>query len=128
MKNLLFVLVAGVILSSCSGLQVVVDYDKTVDFTKLKTFEYYGWAAESDKILNQLEKDRIERAFGDEFKSRGLEYVESDGDMVVVLYIMTQDKTSILASAPGLSSNLMRIVSWAMALYSVCANALRALS
>ena len=102
MKKLLLLAFISTLIISCSSLKVTSDWDKTVDFTKLKTFEYYGWAAESDKILNQLEKDRIERAFGDEFKSRGLEYVESDGDMVVVLYIMTQDKTSYNATTTGM--------------------------
>ena len=91
-----------VIISACSSIKITTDYDKTVDFTQLKTFEYYGWAAESDKILNQLEKDRIEAAFGVEFKKRGLEYVESGGDMVVVLFIMTENKTQYNATTTGM--------------------------
>ena len=90
------------IISACSSIKVTTDYDKTVDFTQLKTFEYYGWAAESDKIINQLEKDRIEAAFGDEFKKRGLEYVESGGDMIVVLFIMTENKTQYNATTTGM--------------------------
>lgn len=91
--RILPLLLFAAMISACSSIKVTTDYDKTVDFTQLKTFEYYGWAAESDKILNQLEKDRIEKAFGDEFRKRGLEYVEEGGDMVVVLFIMTEDKT-----------------------------------
>ena len=93
LTKILSLLLIAIIFSSCSSIKITTDYDKTVDFTQLKTFEYYGWAAESDKILNQLEKDRIERAFGEEFKKRGLEYVEENGDMVVVLFIMTEDRT-----------------------------------
>jgi len=91
-----------VIISACSSIKVTTDLDKTVDFTQLKTFEYYGWAAESDKILNQLEKDRIEAAFGVEFKKRGLEYVESGGDMVVVLFVMTENKTQYNSTTTGM--------------------------
>jgi hypothetical protein len=89
-------------LSGCSSIKVTYDYDKTVDFTKLKTFEYYGWAAESDRQLNDLEKRRIEEAFGVEFKKRGLEYVESDGDMIVVLFVMTENKTQYNATTTGM--------------------------
>jgi len=96
-----FALIVAVLIG-CSSIKITTDYDKTVDFTQLKTFEYYGWAAESDKILNQLEKDRIERAFGDEFRKRGLELVESGGDMVVVLFIMTEDKTQYNATTTGM--------------------------
>jgi len=100
--KILPLLVITAIMSSCSSVKVTTDYDNTVDFTQLKTFEYYGWAAESDKILNQLEKDRIERALGEEFKKRGLEYVEENGDMVVVLFIMTEDKTQYNATTTGM--------------------------
>ena len=90
------------IISACSSIKVTTDYDKTVDFTQLKTFEYYGWAAESDKIINQLEKDRIEAAFADEFTKRGLKHVESGGDMIVVLFIMTENKTQYNATTTGM--------------------------
>ncbi len=100
--KLLPILMIAVIMSACSSIKVTTDYDKTVDFTQLKTFEYYGWAAESDKIINQLEKDRIEAAFGAEFKKRGLEYVESGGDMIVVLFVMTENKTQYNATTTGM--------------------------
>ncbi len=64
MKNLFIALMAGVLLSSCSTLTVVSDLDKTVDFTKYKKFEYYGWTDNSDQILNRFDKERIEVAFG----------------------------------------------------------------
>lgn len=89
------ILLVGVLLTlmGCSGIQVTADYDKTVNFTQYKTFEYYGWVEESDKILSPFDKQRIEEAFGEEFKSRGYELVEEGGDLVVALYIVTQDKT-----------------------------------
>ena len=90
------------VFTACSSVKITYDYDKTIDFTQFKTFEYYGWAAESDKILNQLEKERIEHAFGEELKKRGLEYVESDGDLIVALYIMTQEKTQYNATTTGM--------------------------
>ena len=100
--KLLSIAFMAMLMASCSSVKITTDYDKTVDFTKLKTFEYYGWADDSDRILNDLEKRRIEAAFGDEFKKRGLKYVESGGDMIVVLHIMTQDKTQYNATTTGM--------------------------
>ena len=86
-----------IILGACSSIKVTSDYDKEADFTKYKTFEYYGWAEESDKILNRFQKERIESAFGDEFAKRGLKYVKEGGDMVVSLYVVVDKKTSTTA-------------------------------
>lgn len=102
LKILTLILITS-ILGACSSVKITTDYDKTVDFSKYETFEYYGWAEESDRLLNQLEKERIEHAFGDEFRKRGLKYVESGGDMVVVLFIMTQDKTQYNATTTGMN-------------------------
>ncbi len=100
--KILALLFISALIVSCSSIKVTYDYDKSVDFTKLKTYEYYGWADGSDKLLNSLEKDRIEAAFEDEFTQRGIKHVESGGDMVITLYIMTQDKTQYNATTTGM--------------------------
>jgi hypothetical protein len=93
-----------VFIAACSGIKVVHDYDKSVDFSKYKTYEYYGWADNSDQILNQLDKDRIEKAFGMEFSKRGLMYVENNGDLIVTLYIVTQQKQQTTATTTGMGA------------------------
>jgi len=103
MKKYLFIILAGtILLGGCSSMKVVSDYDKSVDFTQFKTFEYYGWADNSDKILNRFDKERIEQAFGDEFRKRDMNYVESGGDLVVVLYIVTEQKTETTANTTSM--------------------------
>lgn len=98
MKLLAFFSLAGImLLASCSSIKVTSDYDKGADFSQYKTFEYYGWADESDKILNRFDKERIEQAFGDEFRKRGLKYVKGNGDLVVSLFIVVDQKTSTTA-------------------------------
>lgn len=91
---------AVLLLAGCSSIKVTSDYDTTVDFTQFKTFEYYGWAEESNKILNQLEQERIEEAFGKELKKRGLTAVEkgAGGDLIITLYVVTEQKTSTTAN------------------------------
>lgn len=90
-------LLSIIFLGACSSITVKSDYDKEADFTKYKTFEYYGWAEESDKILNRFDKERIEEAFGVEFAKRGLKLVKENGDMVVSLYVVVDQKTSTTA-------------------------------
>jgi hypothetical protein len=98
MRNIFYAVLAFLLLLACSGVKVITDYDKSVDFSQYKTFEYYGWAEESDKILNRFDRERFEQAFGEEFKKRGLKYVEENGDMVVVLFIVVEQKTQKTAN------------------------------
>jgi hypothetical protein len=103
MKKTLFILtMAALFLYGCSGITVTSDVDKSVDFSQFKTFEFYGWAKNSDKLLNDIDKRRIETAFGDEFKKRGLTYVEEGGDLVVALYIVTEQKQETTATTTGI--------------------------
>ncbi|RLD62942.1 MAG: DUF4136 domain-containing protein [Bacteroidetes bacterium] len=89
------------LLSSCASIKVSSDFDKTVNFSKFKTFEYFGWAEDSGKLLNEIEQKRIERAFGKEFIQRGMKYVEKDGDIIVTLYIVTEQKTQTSSTTVG---------------------------
>lgn len=105
MKKIVFLTigVAGLILlSSCSSLKVYSDVDSSVDFTKYKSLEYYGWADESDQLLSSLDKERIETAFGEEFKKRGIDVVESGGDMIVTLFIVVEQKTATTATTTSM--------------------------
>lgn len=92
---LLMAIFIAAIFTGCSSIKVTYDYDKSVDFSKYRTYEYYGWAKESDKVMNELDKKRIEGAFASEFAKRGLTYVESGGDLVVSLFIVVQQKTGV---------------------------------
>jgi hypothetical protein len=74
--------------------QITSDYDKSVDFTKYKTYSFEGWQDNSDQLINELDKKRILDSFGEEFSSRNLQYVEQGGDMIVTLYLAIDQKTS----------------------------------
>lgn len=91
-----------VILTACSSVKITTDMDKTEDFASHKTYEYYGWADNSGDMLNQLDKERIENAFGVEFSKRGMTLVPSGGDLVVTLYIVTQQKQQTTATTTGM--------------------------
>ena len=105
MKKIAFItigVVGLILLNSCSSLKVYSDVDSSVDFTSYKSLEYYGWAEESDQLLSSLDKDRLETAFGEEFKKRGFEIVESGGDMIVTLFIVVEQKTSTTATTTSM--------------------------
>jgi len=103
MKKLLLIsaLAVVMIISSCSSLTVTSDYDKTTDFTQYKTYSYYGWADDSDKILTPFDKERIEKAFADEFNKRDLKFQKEGGDLTVALYIVTEQKQQTTATTTG---------------------------
>lgn len=88
--------------ASCSSTKITADYDQSVDFTKYKTFEYYGWQKESGKLINDLDKKRIEDAFANEFYKRGMTYVKEGGDLVVTLFIVLEQKTEQQATTSSM--------------------------
>lgn len=99
MKRIPFYLFTSILLAlllgGCYSLKVTYDYDKSVDFSKYKTYQYYGWAKESDKLLNQIDRRRFEEAFAEEFARRGLTLVDSGGDLMVSLFIVVQQKKGV---------------------------------
>lgn len=95
MKKIFGIFAMGIMMISCNSMKVVTDYDKSVDFSDYKSLEYYGWAEDSDKVLNRFDKERIEDAFADEFSKRGIDVVEEGkGDLIVSLYIVTERKVN----------------------------------
>ncbi len=96
MKNLSLFLFVMLICTNIEA-QVKSDYDKNTDFSEIKTYTFAGWEKNSDELLNKFDKDRITNALKNEFGSRGLSYVESDGDVEITLYIVINKKTSTTA-------------------------------
>ena len=99
MKKSIIILSATLAMSfvSCSPVKVVTDQDKSVDFSAYKTYHFLGWQNNSDEILSDFDKKRIHESFRQEFDARGMELVESDGDMAVSLFIVVDQKTSTTA-------------------------------
>ena len=58
--------------------QVKSEYDKTVDFTKFKTYTFKGWQKDSDKQIDDIDKKRVEDAFEAELDGRGLTHDDDD--------------------------------------------------
>ncbi|MDW5288921.1 DUF4136 domain-containing protein [Formosa sp. PL04] len=77
--------------------QVKSDFDKSVDFSKYKTYSIEGWEKDSDKAINSFDKERITTAIESEFSSRGITLVATGGDAAITLYIVIDNKSSTTA-------------------------------
>jgi len=58
---------------------------------------YYGWAENSENVLKEFDRQRIEGAFAMEFLERGIQLKQSGGDIVVSLFIVLDQKTGTTA-------------------------------
>jgi hypothetical protein len=83
------------VLASCSSVSVVVDQNKSTDFSKYKTYSFLGWQNHSDKDLSVEDKGHLRDAFTKEFERRGLQKVNSGGDMQISLYIVLSVETAV---------------------------------
>lgn len=99
MKNsILSLLTIVMILSSCAGsIKVSSQYDSKVDFTQYKTYSYLGWSNNSDELMTDFDKRRVESSFAHEFESRGMKYVQTAADIEISLFLVTEQKTATTA-------------------------------
>lgn len=99
MKNIILSLLTVVmILSSCaSSIKVTSQYDSKVDFTQYKSYSNLGWSNNSDELMNDFDKKRVEAAFAHEFETRGMKYVQTGGDIEISLFLVTEQKTATTA-------------------------------
>jgi len=103
MKRKKFIIVSYLLglfyLTGCSGIKVVSDIDPSVDFSEFKTFEFLGWADNSDQKMNRLDRERIELAFKKEAVKRGLHSAPlADGDLLVTLNVYGKTRTQQTAN------------------------------
>ena len=77
--------------------QASSDFDRSIDFTKYKTYSYGGWQKDSGKLINDIDKERLHKAFTAEFNARGMSYAEDNGELVLTLFFVVDKKTSTTA-------------------------------
>ena len=97
MKKYAFLFLLVPFLWGCSSIKVTSDVDKETDFSQYKTFSFLGWQKDSDKILNDFDKNRMREAFKTEFQKRNLKYQESGGDMTISLFLVVSQERSVTA-------------------------------
>lgn len=90
--NLLFLSLI-LLLSSCSSVRVVSDFDKEIDFTEYSSYAYYKPSIDEVKI-SDLDKRRILRAIDQELSEKGM--IKSDTpDIIIGLYTKEQERIDV---------------------------------
>jgi hypothetical protein len=99
MKTHLFLtgLLSLLILWSCSSpLKVHSDYDKSVDFSKYKTFSLYK--LDTNSGISELNRQRIANAIRNEMISKGFQESTNSPDILVNQVAIFKDKVSVSSS------------------------------
>jgi hypothetical protein len=94
-RLLLFVTIA---LAACSSVTTTYDYDKTVDFTKYKT---YNFSEDALKLgIQELNRNRLLAAIDNEMTARG--FTKSDNpDALIDLQAKLEQKRTATATTSG---------------------------
>ena len=90
--KLLFLLCL-VILTSCSSVKVVTDYDTKVDFTSYKTFAFYKKGIDKASV-SDLDKKRIMRAVEAELVAKGFSK-SANPDILVSIFTKSREQVNV---------------------------------
>jgi len=94
MYKLSQIFILFIVLSSCSSLEVIYDYDKSVNFNQFKTFSFYPWDPKNGFQINDYDKMTITNAIRTEMEEKGYQYVKEGGDLVISTFVTLEGKTS----------------------------------
>jgi len=106
LKNIkvVVVLISISLLSACSGTKNTYDYDSSVDFSQIKTYQWNLQTSEAFSKANPLIDKRIISAIEDNLKRKGLE--KSEAADIKVSYMVAFEKklkTGGLSAGIGMS-------------------------
>jgi hypothetical protein len=90
--KLLFLLCL-VMLTSCSSVRVVTDYDTKVDFTSYKTFAFYKKGIDKASV-SDLDKKRIMRAVEAELVAKGFSK-SANPDILVSIFTKSREQVNV---------------------------------
>ena len=89
-SSFLIALIFTVLLSSCSSIRVVSDYDKDATFSDYKTFAFYKPGIDKAEI-NDIDKKRILRAIEKTMLTKGFKKSESP-DLLISIFTKSREK------------------------------------
>jgi hypothetical protein len=93
-KNLLVMGVGAILLlSACSSTSVRFDYERGVDFSQFKTFDFFE--VPEDVEADPLVLKRIDRAIADQLTAKGLTQSSSDPDLMIAVHTAVKDKVDV---------------------------------
>lgn len=89
-----------IVVSSCSSIRVVADYDKNANFDGYKTFAFFKTGIDRAEI-NDLDKRRILRAIESELLAKG--FIKSENpDLLISLFTKSQQRVDVYNNAWGM--------------------------
>ena len=94
MPAIRYVVMIGVVIAAigCAGLSVDADYDPTVDFTKLKT---YDWSAtKTDPSIDEFVEKRVRSAVDSQLQAKGYVLSSENPDFLVSMALATRTTTA----------------------------------
>jgi hypothetical protein len=102
--KVLRVTVAGALvlfaITAAFGMSVKSDYEKTYDFTRLRTYAFKTDRASNDPLnTNTFEAQRIRRALAAQLDANGFSQATQDPDFIVAFYATTKEKGTGLGLA-----------------------------
>ena len=89
----LFILLCLGILTSCSSVKVVSDYDTKVDFSTYKTFAFYKRGIDKASV-SDLDKKRIMRAIENELIEKGFTKSENP-DLLISIFTKSREQVNV---------------------------------
>ena len=101
---ILMLLIAG-----CTGIRVSTDFDRKVDFTKYKTFNF---SKEVEKVaLNDLNRRRLKDAITKEMEARGYK-VSTTPDVLVNTFVKGKTHYTATANTTSFGGPFMYMRGW----------------
>jgi FlaG/FlaF family flagellin (archaellin) len=98
MKNLFLTVTLGLLVASCSSVQVSSDHDRDANFASYKT---YAFTKEAQELpVNDLNRKRLIAAVTNELAAKGFSKSENP-DVLVDLVVATQEKQTATATNSG---------------------------
>lgn len=76
-----------------SSITITTDYDKEIDFNNYKTFGFLKWNEESARIVNDIDRARLEKSVTAELEKRGFKRVDGMGDTMIGFHVIVETKT-----------------------------------
>jgi hypothetical protein len=103
MKHTILITVLALILSGCSTYsKIYSDYDRSVDFTKYKTFSWLPDKADTTNTPynNEIIRNNIRNYFGQCMSDRGYSFDTENPDMLMQLVITNTKKERVTTTYP----------------------------
>lgn len=96
--NRVFIFLIAVSLTACSSLKVNTDFDKSITFSKYKTFSFYQFADKGQSSVGGLNKSRIISAIRTEMIKKGFTETASGTDVWVNATTILENKKSVTST------------------------------